>query len=316
MDYVIAVDMGGTNTVLAIVDRNGVIVGRRSIPTVGDSDFMSYALRVKSQVDSLIALLPDDSYIIGMGAGVPCANSRSGMIEAATNLPWPSPIPVAEVFSSLFKVPAFITNDANAAAAGEMLFGSMKDCDNFILLTLGTGVGAGVVCDGHLLSGSHGFAGELGHVIVQPTSKRICECGRPGCLQSFCSASGIVRSAIDFLGFTDSPSILRDIPADDLTSEFICNAARQGDMIAKNVFDFTGGMLGMACANFAAILDPDAIVLAGGVAHAGELLTKPAEVAFRNASLSLYHDVKFLTTSLNDTDCALLGAAALALNID
>lgn len=311
-EIVLAIDMGGTNTELALINRDGKILSRDRVPTRGHEDFSAYTLAVKEKVDSMLPSVPGCK-LQAVGAGVPCANPTTGCIEAATELPWPSPIPVAGLFANAFGVPAFITNDANAAAAGEMLYGSMKGVKNFVVITLGTGVGAGVVCDGHVLGGSRGFAGELGHVVVNPAAKRICGCGRPGCLQIYCSASGIVGIAKDMLSFGERPSTLRDIPEDQLTSAVIYNEAMAGDSLAKDVFDYAGTVLGSACANFAAFSDPDAFVFFGGVAKAGELLLRPARAAFKNAALHLYRDrVAFTLSSLPDADAALLGAGALA----
>lgn len=312
-DFVIGIDMGGTNTEFAVVNARGDILGRGVIPTAGHKDIGSYIAALYKAVMEVVERTGTIGRIRGIGAGVPCANRETGCIEAATDLPWPSPIPLADMLTSIFGIPASITNDANAAAAGEMAYGRARGLKNFIMITLGTGVGSGVVCDGHLLSGTRGFAGELGHVIVNQESDRLCGCGRRGCLQTYCSAKGVVRTAVDLMSAGTEDSILRDIPVSELTAKDIYKAALRGDDLACRVFDFTGRVLGEACANFAAFTDPEAIIIFGGVAKAGKVLSGPMREAMEENMLHLYKGrVQILTSSLNDAEAALLGASALA----
>lgn len=315
-DFVIGIDMGGTNTEFAIVNARGDIMGHNSISTTGHRDVEEYVSRIYEGVMEIAERTATAGRIRGIGAGVPCANRETGCIEVSTNLPWPSPIPLEKLLSEAFGVPASISNDANAAAAGEMAYGRARGMRNFIMITLGTGVGSGIVCDGHLLSGSRGFAGELGHVIVNPDSDRLCGCGRRGCLETYCSAKGVVRTALEFLDVAPTDSLLREIDPACLTSKDIYKAALRGDRVACEVFDFTGRTLGRACADFAAFTDPEAIILFGGVAKAGHLIARPLQEAMEEKALHLYRNrIQILSSSLNDAEAALLGASALAWDL-
>lgn len=312
-DFVLGIDMGGTNTEFAVVNARGGIVDRDSIPTVGYKDIYQYVSCLKTGVDALVRRTGTRGCIRGIGVGAPCANQYTGCIEAATDLPWPSPIPLASLLEQAFSVPASITNDANAAAAGEMAYGRARGMKNFIMITLGTGLGSGIVCDGHLLSGSRGFAGELGHVLVRGNGDRLCGCGRYDCLETYCSAKGIIRTAREMLEMSDRPSELRSLPVDSLSAKAVCESARRGDSLAREVYEFTGRMLGEACANFAAFTDPEAYILFGGIAKAGDLIVKPMREAMEKNILHLYRDrIEILFSSLNDAEAALLGASALA----
>ena len=312
-DYVIGIDMGGTNTEFAIVSARGDIVARDSIPTRGHATVNEYVDRLYDALMPYVDRLGLAGKLRGIGAGVPCVNRATGCIEDATNMPWPLPIPLARMLSEKFGIPASITNDANAAAAGEMAYGRARGYKNFIMITLGTGVGSGIVCDGHLMSGSRGYAGELGHVVVNKHSDRVCGCGRRGCLETYCSARGVVRTAVEMLGASGEPSLLREIPADELTPKDIYKAALRGDQLAMDVFARTGEVLGEACADFAAFTDPEAIILFGGVAKAGSLIYDPMREAMERNMLHLYKGrVQIMPSSLNDAEAALLGASALA----
>jgi len=309
--FTIGVDLGGTNTAFAIVDSVGHIVAKDSILTRTPS--------VEKWADNLAAgisvLISDNDLhgdIEGIGIGAPCANAITGCIEAATNLPWPSPIPLVNMIESRLGLRTVISNDANAAAIGEMTYGAAAGLKNFIVLTLGTSVGGGIVCDGHLLSGRSGFAGELGHVTFPFASDRKCSCGRYGCLHTIASADGIRETTRRFLQQSDAPSVLREIPSNEMTPKKVEQAANNGDVIAREIYDFTGRCLGEAAAEFAAMTDPEAFILFGGVAKAGDLLLKPMREGFLDAALFLYRDrVRFLRSSLDDADAAILGAASL-----
>ncbi len=309
--FTIGVDLGGTNTVFAIVDSVGHIIARDSFPTA-TSSVEEWADTLALKASAMIKDTQLEEQIIGIGIGAPCANAITGSIEAATDLPWPSPIPLATMVQARMKLPVTVTNDANAAAIGEMMYGAAAGMKNFIELTLGTGVGAGIVCDGHLLSGTRGFAGELGHVTFPFAADRPCGCGRKGCLQTVASAKGIVTTTNHLLHVSSEPSSLRNIPGEKLTAKLVCEAALEGDKLAKEVYTYTGHCLGKAAAEFAALTDPEAIILFGGVANAGELLLEPMTESFRENALHLYRDrVRFLISGLNGADAALLGAASL-----
>lgn len=312
--FALGIDIGGTNTQYGIVDAEGSIVAKGRIPTTGHASPEALIDALYQDVTKTIGALPFPVEISSVGAGVPCANTTTGEVDGAANLPW-SHFPLANLLSDKFGVRAVIANDANAAAAGERLFGAAKSLDNFIMLTLGTGVGAGIYCDGHLLNGSHGFAGELGHIPIIGKSERMCACGRPGCLQTYCSASGIVETARQFLGFTKSPSKLRDIPEEEMTSGDVYKAAKEGDQIAKDVFNFTGEIIGKALAGYLAFCDPDAVVLFGGVARSADLLIPTMKMAMNAYALNIFKGkVDILVSALPDDDAAILGAAALGVN--
>lgn len=309
--FTIGIDLGGTNTAFAVVDSVGHILAKDSIPTRTPS-VEHWADSLASKISMMISDLDLDGHIEGIGIGAPCANAITGCIEAATNLPWPSPIPLVNMMESRLGLRTVISNDANAAAIGEMTYGAAAGLKNFIVLTLGTSVGGGIVCDGHLLSGTRGFAGELGHVTFPFAADRQCSCGRRGCLHTVASAEGIIATAKRILSESDAPSVLRDIPAGEMTPKKVAEAAENGDRLAKHIYDFTGHCLGKAAAEFAAVTDPEAIILFGGVAKAGDLLLKPMREAFVENALFLYNDrVRFMLSKLDDADAAILGAASL-----
>ncbi len=311
--FTVGVDLGGTNTVFAIVDKTGYIIDKDSFPTKTPSVDV-WADQLAEGISCMIDRHSLQGDIVGIGIGAPSANATTGSIEGATNLPWPPPIPITNLMEARLGLPVKINNDANAAAIGEKAYGVAAGMNNFIVLTLGTGVGGGVVCNGHLLSGARGFAGELGHVTFPFAADRMCGCGRKGCLETVASARGIVETAKRMMADSDRPSSLRDIPQDQLTSKNICEAAMRGDVLAKEVFDFTGACLGKAAAEFAAFTDPEAIILFGGVAKAGDLLIEPMREAFGKHTLHLYRDrVRFLVSSLEGANAALIGAASLPL---
>ncbi len=310
--YRLGIDIGGTNTEMGIVDESGKIVARKKIPTTGHNSLSKYISLLGECFREMKLSLPENALVVSAGIGAPCANSTSGCIEGATNLPWKGIIPLASLCEDEFGLPVRISNDANAAAAGERMYGVAKGIDNFIMLTLGTGVGSGIVCDGHLLSGSRGFAGELGHVTLGEGYDRECPCGRKGCLQTYAQAEGIVRTAIEILEDKSIPSEMRNIPAEELTPKLICEFAEKGDEAAILTFRKTGGILGIATANFLAFTDPEAVVLFGGIAKAGKLLTDPMKEAMNRNALFLYKDkVEILTSSLDGADAAIIGASAL-----
>lgn len=311
--FSVGVDLGGTNTVYAIVDKTGYIIDKASFPTKTPSVDV-WADMLSDGISRMIDRHSLQGDVVGIGIGAPSANATTGSIEGATNLPWPPPVPLANLIEARLGLPVKINNDANAAALGEKAYGVAAGMNDFIVLTLGTGVGGGVVCNGHLLSGARGFAGELGHVTFPFAADRICGCGRKGCLETVASARGIVKTARRKMAESDKDSVLRNIPPAELTSKVIAEAALDGDELAKEVYDFTGKCLGKAAAEFAAFTDPEAIILFGGVAKAGDLLVNPMRDAFGKSTLHLYRDrVRFLVSSLEGANAALIGAASLPL---
>ncbi len=312
--YVIGLDLGGTNSVFGIVDKEGNIVAETAVKTRGHGDKPEDYVR-----DCTLALQPiiNEAGGIGtiraMGIGAPNGNYYTGCIEFAPNLPWAAEtIPLATMFSEALGIPVALTNDANAAAIGEMAYGVARGMKNFIMMTLGTGVGSGIVCDGHLVYGSDGMAGELGHVVVEPHNGRECGCGRRGCLETYCSATGVARTAREILTATDTPTLLRDIPLDRIESRDVSVAAEKGDEVARSIMDFTGKMLGKVCANFACFNSPEAFVFFGGLANAGDLIMKPIKRAYDKNILKCYRGkAKFLLSQLDNAKAAVLGASAL-----
>lgn len=248
----------------------------------------------------------------GIGIGAPNANFYTGTIERLVNIPWPTPLPLAQMVSEKFGIPVAITNDANAAAIGEMTYGAARGLKNFIMITLGTGVGSGIVINGQLVYGHDGFAGELGHVIMKRNNGRLCGCGRTGCLETYCSASGVARTAREFLEVRNDESLLRRIPVEEITSKDVYDAAVAGDKLAKEIFEFTGNILGEAFADFTVFSSPEAIILFGGLAKSGDLLMRPLRESMeRNMMPQFKGKVKVLLSELKEADAAVLGASAL-----
>ena len=309
--YVIGVDMGGTNTVFGIVDAEGKILASDSIKTAVPV-LEDYIELFYNAVTKLIKEAGVEGQIQGIGIGAPNANYFTGAIEAGVNLPWSTPIPLAKIIEEKFKLPVAITNDANAAAMGEMTYGVVRGMKDFIMITLGTGVGSGIVIDGKVVYGHDGFAGELGHVLVRRENGRMCGCGRCGCLEAYCSATGVARTAREYLVSSTEPSILREMPSEKITSKDVYDAAIKGDKIAKDVFDFTGTMLGEALADFTVFSSPSAFVLFGGLTKAGELLLKPLREAMDRNMIKMFRGkVQILLSELKESDAAVLGASAL-----
>ena len=310
--YTVGIDIGGTNTVFGIVDEQGHILSHDGIKTKDYPDINVYADTVAGHLRSLIEAAGGIELINGIGVGAPNANYYTGQIEQAPNLPWKGTVPLARMLRERLTLPVTLTNDANAAALGEMTYGVARGMKDFIMITLGTGVGSGIVINGRLVYGHDGFAGELGHVIVR-RGGRLCGCGRRGCLETYCSATGIVRTVHEMLSSTDTPSLLRDISLDKVTSKDIYDAAEQGDKLALEIFRFTGTVLGEAFADFIAFSSPEAIVLFGGLAKAGEYIMAPIREAMDANVMSIYKGkTRLLTSALKDSDAAVLGASALA----
>lgn len=310
--YVIGIDMGGTNTVFGIVDARGNVIAKGSIKT-DNPDITAYLHELKVELDKQIEIVGGIEKIKGIGAGCPNGNYYTGNIEFAPNLPWKGVVPFAKLLEEAFGIPAAITNDANAAAVGEMTYGVARGMKNFIMITLGTGVGSGIVIDGKIVYGHDGFAGELGHVRVIRNNGRICGCGREGCLETYTSATGVSRTAREFLEMAEKDSSLRLLEPKTITSKDVFDAAMNGDELAKEVFEYTGKILGEALSDFVAFSAPEAIVLFGGLAKSGDLILKPVVENMEKNLLSIWKGkVKVLFSALKEADAAVLGASALA----
>lgn len=309
--YVIGLDLGGTNSVFGIVDKDAKIVKSVSIPTTGHGTVEKYVAASVEALLPVIKTVGGIDKIKAMGIGAPNANYYSGCIEDAPNLEWRGNIPLAKLFCEALGIPVVMTNDANAAALGEMTYGAARGMKNFIEITLGTGVGSGVVVNGQLVYGHDGFAGELGHVIVEKNGRE-CGCGRRGCLECYCSGTGIVRSAIEKLAITRRPSVLREKLNSKLEAKDVSIAAASGDELALEILADTGRRLGEACANFAAFSSPEAFIFFGGPTKAGELLMAHVRKAYDENVLFVYKGkAKILLSELDGASAAVLGASAL-----
>ena len=311
--YVLGLDMGGTNSVLGVVDARGHVLGRTSIKTQAYRDINDYVNALYEEAQKIIEPLGGMEMVRGIGAGVPNGNFYTGYIQEAMNLPWQT-VPFAQLVSERFGLPCRITNDANAAAMGEMTYGAAKGMKNFIMITLGTGVGSGIVIDGNVVYGHDGFAGELGHTCaVRGENARPCNCGKIGCLEAYASATGVARTAKEILTSTTKETVLRQLDVDNITSKDVYDAAEQGDEVAKEIFEFTGTILGQQLADFIAFSAPEAIVLFGGLTKSGDWIKRPIEEAMNKNVLPLWKNkVKVLFSDLKEADAAVLGASALA----
>lgn len=313
---VIGLDLGGTNSVFGVVDSKGEIIATTSIKTQAYPSVDQYIMESVKAIKQIAEQVGGMEKIRAMGIGAPCGNYYKGTIEHAANLVWAKGIvPLANMFVNELGIPVVVTNDAKAAAMGEMKYGVAVGMNNFVELTLGTGVGSGIVANGQLIYGFDGFAGELGHMIVEPDG-RPCGCGRKGCLETYCSATGVVRTAIAMLEESPEATSVRDIATDKLTSYEVYKAAMAGDAMAQEVFKQTGRRIGIACANIATFLSPEAFIFFGGLAQAGELLLRPIEEAYNENVLSLYKGkARFLMSGLDGAKAAILGASAIAWDL-
>ena len=312
--YVIGMDMGGTNTVFGIVDTRGTVISKSAIKTSTHPDNVNlYIDDIYNELSKLIVAAGGIDKIKGIGVGAPNGNYYTGNIEFAPNLPWKGVIPFANLMADKFGIPAALTNDANAAAVGEMTYGAAHGMKNFIMITLGTGVGSGIIIDGKVVYGHDGFAGELGHVNVMRNNGRLCGCGKSGCLETYASATGVARSAREILETSNKDSLLRNIPADIITSKDVFDAAMEGDEVAREIFNYTGKILGEAFADFVAFSAPEAIVLFGGLSKAGDLILNPIKENMEKNLLPIWRGkVKVFFSDLKEADAAVLGASALA----
>lgn len=312
-NYVIGIDLGGTNTVIGLVDAKGHILAKDdSIKTQAHPDIEEYTDSIAAVIKKLAEEHGCTGKLEGVGVGAPMANYYTGEIVNAANLPWKGIVPLGWLIEKKTGLTTKVTNDANAAAIGEMKYGVAQGMKDFVYITLGTGVGSGIVANGQLIYGHDGFAGELGHVTAPVIEGRSCGCGRTDCLETYASATGIVRTAKKWLVERNDPSSLRDIPTDTLTSKMLFDAAVAGDALANEIFEFTGKVLGDAFCNFIAFSAPEAIILFGGLANAGDLLLEPIRKQMNENVVFLWKDkVKVLKSSLPGADAAVLGASAL-----
>jgi len=308
---VLGIDIGGTNTVFGLVDDKGKCYYKNQITTEAQRPAELLFARLFEAFNADYNKIRNDLELIGIGIGAPSANIFKGAIENPSNFNW-GYVDVVKLIEKYYALPVLVGNDANNAAVGEMLYGAAQDYKNFILITLGTGLGSGIVVDGNILYGSDGFAGEIGHTIVTENGRQ-CNCGRCGCLETYVSAPGICRTVFELLAENNNSSILRQYPYELLTSKHIYDAALGEDKIAKQAFEFTGAKLGMALANSVAHLSPEAIIVFGGLALAGDMIINPTRIYMEKNLLSLYKGkVKILPSSLMESEnAAILGAAAL-----
>ncbi len=310
---VLGVDIGGTNTKFGYVDGLGKCLGSASIPTNANQPADIFFDRLQESSKILLRSLPEECRLIGIGIGAPNANYHKGTIEHPPNLAWDY-VDVRFQLNRYCNVPIEVTNDANAAALGEMLFGAAQGMRDFIVITLGTGLGSGIVSNGSLIYGADGFAGEIGHTIVDPNGRQ-CGCGRQGCLETYCSATGLCRTVHELLCNTLEPSALRAISFLDLTAERVSEAALQGDRLALRAFEYTGDILGMKLSDSVAHLSPEAIILSGGMAAAGELIFAPTRRSLEEHVFPIFRNkVKLLPSKLIESNAAVLGASALIWN--
>ena len=312
--YVVGIDVGGQTTKMGVVDARGQVLSQIVIRSDNHSDAESYLDEVAVALNKIIAETGVEGQIRGIGIGAPNGNYYTGMVEMAPNLEWAKTraVPVAEMLSARMKgIPVALTNDANAAAVGEMTYGAARGMKNFIMITLGTGVGSGIVINGEVVYGHDGFAGELGHVRIVRNNGRLCGCGRPGCLEAYCSAMAVARTAREWLQMSDEPTLLRGL--ENITSKDVYDAAKEGDEMAIRIFNYTGRLLGEALADFITFSAPEAIVLFGGLARSKEFLTEPILSAMNGNVLDIWKNkVKLVYSSLKESDAAILGASALA----
>ena len=310
--FVAGVDIGGTGTKFGIVDNLGNVLSSDTMSTSGHADIHAYIDELYDKLMVLIDKVGGVGRIKGIGVGAPNGNVYTGTIEYAPNLPWKGIIPLAKLIQDKFKLPVKLTNDANAAAVGEMTYGAAKGMKNFILIALGTGVGSGIVANGELIYGHDGMAGELGHTIIIPDGRIHPGTGKKGSLESYASATGVATSAVEILNNTDRPSSLRNIPIDKIDSKAVFEAATAGDEVAKEVFEYTGRILGISLANFVMFSSPEAIILFGGLTKAGDLILKPTREHMEANLIEVFQNkIKILVSHLKESDAAILGASAL-----
>ncbi len=311
--YAIGIDIGGTNTKFGVVDRSGKIIEQSRMLTNQYEDVDEYINELAGKLKPLIEKAGGAKECVGIGIGAPNGNYYSGNIEYAANLKWRGIIPFAKIMSEKTGLPVKLTNDANAAAMGEMMYGCAKDMKHFIVITLGTGVGSGIVIDGKIVLGHDGFAGELGHTIVRHDGRLHKGTGIRGSLESYASATGVRETALELLtAYPEKDSLLRDYTLNELTSQSVYECAMKGDTIANEIFESTGRILGEALANFVMFSSPEAIILFGGLTKAGDLIMNPTRQSMEEHLIQIFKNkVKLMFSELQEADAAILGASAL-----
>lgn len=311
--FAIGIDIGGTNTVFGIVDARGNISYRGAISTKKYPTIEEYVDALYEAILPLIESAGGKEFIKGIGIGAPNGNYYTGTIEYAPNLIWKGIIPLCQLVTNKFELPSALTNDANAAAVGEMMYGAAMGMKDFIMITLGTGVGSGIIANGQLIYGHDGFAGELGHTIIIPNGRLHPGTGAKGSLETYCSATGVRATAIELLDANPKKkSLLRKYKAEEIDSKVVYDCAIEGDEIANEVFRFTGNILGLALANFVMFSSPEAIVLFGGLTKSGDLILNPTKKAMEENVLPIFRNkVKLIFSELKESDAAILGASAL-----
>jgi len=313
---VIGIDIGGTGTKFGIVDRVGNVLFSSEISTKKHKYVESFIDELYDHLKILIDKAGGVGRMKGIGVGAPNGNFYTGTVEYAPNLPWKGIIPLAKLVQDKFNLPVILTNDANAAALGEMMYGAAQGMKDFIMITLGTGVGSGIVANGHLIYGHDGFAGELGHTIIIPDGRMHEGTGKKGSLESYASATGVRLTALELLKNTKTKSVLRAFKPEEIDSKKVFEAAITGDELAKEIFEYTGKILGMALANAVMFSSPEAIILFGGLTKAGDLILKPTREHMEANLIQVFQNkVKILVSHLKESDAAILGASALAWDI-
>ncbi|HQY17776.1 MAG TPA: ROK family protein, partial [Ferruginibacter sp.] len=311
-NFAVGIDIGGTNTKFGVVNRNGEIIEQDRLLTNAYEQVEDFIDALHQLLMPMINRAGGVDAFLGIGMGAPNGNIYTGTIEYAPNLKWKGIIHIARLMQEKISLPTKLTNDANAAAMGEMLFGCAKDCQHFITITLGTGVGSGIVIDGKIVVGHDGFAGELGHTIIRPGGRLHKSTGMRGSLETYASATGVRDTALEMLQkYPEEGSLLRDFSINDLTSKTVYECAIRGDNIANEIFEFTGEILGESLANFVMFSSPEKIVLFGGLTKAGDLLMKPTRKAMEANLLPIFQNkVKLIFSELREADAAILGASA------
>lgn len=310
-EVAIGIDIGGTFTKFGIIDSEGMSLAEDVLSTADYPEVEGFISALNKKLKSMVGAITEEIDIIGAGIGAPNGNYFSGTIEFAPNLKWKGVIPFVEIFTRITGYRAVLTNDANAAAIGEMVFGGAKNMKDFVVITLGTGLGSGIVANGELVNGQSGAAGELGHVTVDYNG-RVCGCGRRGCLETYASATGIKRTLSELFAIMTEESELRDIPYNEIDGLVIEQAALKGDPIAKKAYDLTGKYLGYKLADTAAHMSPQAIFLLGGLAKAGDLIFEPTKRYFEEHLLKVYKGkIKILPSEIKNVNAAIAGSGAL-----
>lgn len=311
-EVTLGIDIGGTYTKFGFIERNGEAIFDGSISTTGHRDIAAYQKNLADEIKQTFTKFEKEYHIAGVGIGAPNGNYYKGTIEFAPNLDWKEVVPFVEMFKVHFDLPMALTNDANAAAIGEMIYGSAVGMKDFVVITLGTGLGSGLVVNGEVVYGHDGFAGEVGHVMVYENG-RMCGCGNRGCFETYASASGLRRTVFELLCNETQPSKLRNISFNDMTSKMIADAAKDGDEIAAMAVEHTAKILGMKLADTVAHTSPEAIFLFGGLTKAGDILFTPTRESFERNLLKVYKNkIKIVPSGLQETNAAVLGASALA----